>query len=133
MNWERVQENALRNILKDKYENYENARRILKIKTLYERRENLVKNFGKKCIQLEQTKGLFPLNERNQTMQTRNQEKYKILTCKYRKIEKLHCTMYKQNIKQSTRKTELTLTYSALLPVKSCYALCITVWLQDCQ
>ena len=52
MNWERVQKNALRNILKDKYENYENAKRILKIETLYERRKNLMKNFGEKVIQL---------------------------------------------------------------------------------
>ena len=42
VNLERVQKNALRNILKDKYENYENARRVLKIKTLYERREKLL-------------------------------------------------------------------------------------------
>ena len=79
MNLERVQKNALRNTLKDKYENYENARKILKIETLYERRETLLKNFGKKCLKLEQTRELFPLNEINHTMQTRNKEKYKIV------------------------------------------------------
>ena len=79
VNLERVQKNALRNILKDKYENYENARKILKIETLYERRETLLKNFGKKCLKLEQTRELFPLNEINHTMQTRNKEKYKIV------------------------------------------------------
>ena len=79
MNLERVQKNALRNILKDKYENYDNARAVLKIETLYERRRNLLRVFGKKCLMLEQTKELFPLNDRDLTMQTRNQEKYKIL------------------------------------------------------
>ena len=36
---ERVQKNALRNIRKENYVNYENARNILKIETLTERRE----------------------------------------------------------------------------------------------
>ena len=79
LNLERVQKNALRNILKDKYENYENARRILNIETLYERREKLTEIFGKKCLMLEQTKYLFPLNDRTHGMETRNTEKYKIL------------------------------------------------------
>ena len=79
VNLERVQKNALRNILKDKYENYDNARTVLKIETLYERRRNLLRVLGKKCLVLEQTKELFPLNDRELSMQTRNQEKYKIL------------------------------------------------------
>ena len=79
VNLERVQKNALRNILKEKYENYENARKVLKIETLYERRENLLKVFGKKCLLLKQTKELFPLNDRDLIMQTRKKEKYKIL------------------------------------------------------
>ena len=79
VNLERVQKNALRNILKEKYENYENARKVLKIETLYERRENLLKVFGKKCLLLEQTKELFPFNDRDLIMQTRKKEKYKIL------------------------------------------------------
>ena len=79
VNLERVQKNALRNILKDKYENYDNARAELKIETLYERRRNLLRVFGKKCLMLDQTKELLPLNDRDLIMQTRNQEKYKIL------------------------------------------------------
>ena len=65
--------------MKEKYENYDNARKVLKIETLHERRENLLKVFGKKCLLLEQTKELFPLNDRDLTMQTRKKEKYKIL------------------------------------------------------
>ena len=79
INLERVQKNALRNILKEKYESYENARKILKIETLYERREKLLKIFGKKCLKLEQTNYLFPLNDRTHGMQTRKNEKYKVL------------------------------------------------------
>ena len=47
---ERVQKNALRNILKEKYESYENVRLILKIETLAERREKLILALGKKCL-----------------------------------------------------------------------------------
>ena len=65
--------------MKEKYENYDNARKVLKIETLHERRENLLKVFGKKCLLLEQTKELFPLNDRDLIMQTRKKEKYKIL------------------------------------------------------
>ena len=65
--------------MKEKYENYDNARKVFKIETLHERRENLLKVFGKKCLLLEQTKELFPLNDRDLTMQTRKKEKYKIL------------------------------------------------------
>ena len=79
INLERVQKNALRNILKEKYDSYENARKILKIETLYERREKLLKIFGKKCLKLEQTNYLFPLNDRTHGMQTRKNEKYKVL------------------------------------------------------
>ena len=79
INLERVQKNALRNILKEKYENYENARNILKIETLTERRENLIKAYAKKCLQLEQTRDLFPLNNKEHQMRTRNTEKYMVL------------------------------------------------------
>ena len=51
----------------------------MKIETLYERRRNLLGVFGKKCLVLEQTKELFPFNDRELIMQTRNQEKYNIL------------------------------------------------------
>ena len=38
-----------------------------------------MKVFEKKCIVMEQTKELFPLNDRELTMHTTNIEKYKIL------------------------------------------------------
>ena len=39
----------------------------------------MLKNFGKQCLKLEQTRELFPLNEINHRMQTRNKEKYKLV------------------------------------------------------
>ena len=79
MSLERVQKNALRNILKEKYVTYENALEVLNIETLYKRREKLMKTFGRKCLQLDQTKELFPINKNIPNMKTRNHEKFQIL------------------------------------------------------
>ena len=73
---ERVQKNAFRNILQDKYITYEKALQDLKLETLYARREKLLLNFGKKCTLLPQTKFLFPLNNKVHTMNSRKAEKY---------------------------------------------------------
>ena len=49
---ERVQKNAFRNILQDKYISYEQALSDLKMETLFSRREKLLLNFGKKCAEM---------------------------------------------------------------------------------
>ena len=77
-NLERVQKNAVRNILQEKYETYDSALKLLKLETLYERREKLILKFGLKCTQLDQTKHLFPQNRTECEMETRNKEKYKV-------------------------------------------------------
>ena len=82
-----------------KYENYENGRKILKIETLYERREKLTKIFGKKCLMLEQTKHLFPLNNRTHGMETRNTEKKQDTQGKHRKVKKFYSPIYTENVK----------------------------------
>ena len=79
MSLEQVQKNALRNILKEKYETYENALEVLNIETLYKRREKLIRTFGRKCLQLDQTKELFPFNKNIPNIKTRNHEKFQIL------------------------------------------------------
>ena len=47
-NLERVQKNALRNILKERYSNYESSLKLVCLTTLFQRRDNLLYNFGKK-------------------------------------------------------------------------------------
>ena len=76
---ERVQKNAFRNILQDKYITYEKALQDLKLETLYARREKLLLNFGKKCTLLPQTRHLFPLNNKEHNMNLRRTEKYKVI------------------------------------------------------
>ena len=73
---ERVQKNALRNILKEKYSSYTEALKTLKLETLNERREKLIIKYGKQCTKLEQTKYLFPLKKKDHLMKTRTSEPY---------------------------------------------------------
>ena len=85
---ERVQKNALRNILQEKYIDYGTALETLKLETLEKRREKLLLKYGKQCIKLEQTRNLLPLNENDHIMNTRSRNIYKETKCnteRYRK------------------------------------------------
>ena len=73
---ERVQKNACRNILKDKYENYSSALGVLCIDSLVKRREKLILAYGQKCLTLDQTKELFPRNENIDTFKLKTRDKY---------------------------------------------------------
>ena len=76
---ERVQKNACRNILKEKYLNYELSFLSLKLDKLFTRREKLLYSFGKKCLTLEQPKELFPKNNKSHIMNTRIPEEYQVI------------------------------------------------------
>ena len=85
---ERIQKNALRNILQDKYTDYKTALEILNLETLEARRNKLMNRYSKQCLKLDQTKHLFPLKETFHCMQTRKGNKYelnKTYTERYRK------------------------------------------------
>ena len=77
---ERVQKNALRIILQENYESYSQALKIMNLKKLYERREDLCRSFAKKCTKSKNTqvRGLFPLNNAHTTVETRVSEKYHV-------------------------------------------------------
>jgi hypothetical protein len=76
---ERVQKNAFRNNLKEKYQNYEQSLISLKMDSLHLRREMLLYSFGKKCILLDQTKELFPKSNKVHDMKTRNKEEFQVI------------------------------------------------------
>ena len=67
---------ALKIILKDGYQNYEHALEFLNLKTLSDRRSDLCLRFAKKCLKVEKTKDMFPLNESNKQEDLRFKEKY---------------------------------------------------------
>ena len=75
----KVQKNSLRNILKDKYLNYENSLVLCQLDTLCQRREKLLYTFGKKCIYIEQTKHLFTKKKTDHLMKKRNQERFDVI------------------------------------------------------
>ena len=71
---ERVQKVALRIILNDEYEDYQNALQISGLITLSERRKGLCKKFATNCIKNEKMSHMFPTNQ--SLLETRNHEKY---------------------------------------------------------
>ena len=71
---ERVQKVALRIILKQDYESYEQALKVTNLPTLKERRVQLCLGFARKCLKNDKNRDLFPL--RNSTYNTRQPEKF---------------------------------------------------------
>ena len=75
---ERVQKSAMKIILKNRFQGYQNALNRLKLKTLSERREELCLNFAIKCTNNSKLSSMFPRNEKNHQVETRKYEKYKV-------------------------------------------------------
>ena len=83
---ESVQKSACKIILKEYYQDYEKALKILRLENLKDRRENLCKNFAKKCLRNKKVMSMFPLNKSKKIL--RNQNKYSVKfanTERYRK------------------------------------------------
>ena len=75
---ERVQKTAVRLILKERYKNYEDALKILKLDNLEKRRDKLTLNLAKSSLKIQKMNKLFPLNEKHHEMTKRNYEKFKV-------------------------------------------------------
>ena len=67
-------------ILKQEYNNYDDALKRTNLQTLVDRREKLCLNFALKCTTHEKNKEMFPLNKTNHSMSSsmRHQEKYEV-------------------------------------------------------
>ena len=79
---ERVQKSAMRIILKDEYNSYEQALESLMLAKLSEQRDKLCLKFAKNCAENDLTKDLFPLNEA-EGLATRNLGQVQSSVCKY--------------------------------------------------
>ena len=77
---ERVQKCAVKLILGEKYENYEDALTKVDLDSLQDRREKLCKNFALKCINSDnlRAKSMFPVKEVIHQMEVRKYEKYEV-------------------------------------------------------
>ena len=74
---ERVQKVALRLILKENYDNYDQALLLLDLEKLQTRRTDLCLRFAKKCLKNEKSSSMFPLNP-GYDPRLRNSDKYEV-------------------------------------------------------
>ena len=73
----RVQNAAVRIIFGERFENYENALIKVNLESLEIKREELCKNFAKKCVKSEneRARSMFPSGEKMHNMNTRKEER----------------------------------------------------------
>ena len=81
---ERIQKVALRIILQDLYESYENALRVTNLKTLRSRQKTLCLRFAQSCVKSENHRDMFPVN--NKIVNTRPHEKYFVTPAKTNRL-----------------------------------------------
>ena len=97
---ERVQKVALRVILGEKYQCYDNALKLTKLKTLEERHEELCLTFAEKCVKSGKNDDIFPLTKINvnqKDLRNRNVDKFEVL--KKGKVRLLKSSIpYMQNL-----------------------------------
>ena len=79
-----MQKSALRCILGESYNSYEDALKKLGLVTLVERREQMCLKFAKECLKLDKMKMLFPRNESSHSILKRNPEFYKVVSAQTR-------------------------------------------------
>ena len=85
---ERVQKNAFRIILGERYRSYENALNILNLDTLKVRREKLCLRFALKTSKHPKMNKMFPKEEKEHKMTTRNPEKFKVYHAKTERMKR---------------------------------------------
>ena len=86
MDIERIQKVALRIILHEQYENYENALKITGLETLRSRRKNLCLRFAQNCVKSEHNKRMFPVNTK--VVNTRPHEKFVVTQARTERLAK---------------------------------------------
>ena len=79
------------------YSGYEQALAELGILSLDERRENLCRNFARKCLKNNKAKHMFPTNENQHGMKTRNYEEFKVQHANTGRLQKSPL-IYMQNL-----------------------------------
>ena len=94
---ERVHKSALQIIMGGRYIGYEKALVGLGIASLDERREKLCLNFARKCLKNEKSKHMFPINEKQHEMETRNHEDYRVQHANTGRLQKSPL-IYMQNL-----------------------------------
>ena len=90
-------------VLKDKYINYENAKIILNLDSLEERRQILCLKFAKNGIKNNNLNDLFPENDKTHKMKTRAVEKYKVQHANTERLKKSSIIVMQKMLNHDTR------------------------------
>ena len=77
-NLERTQKSFAKLVLREKYNNYNDALKILNLDTLENRRKELTKRFAMNGIMSNTLNDLFPRNDPKHKMERRKKEKFKV-------------------------------------------------------
>ena len=85
---ERVQKTAVKIILGDQYQSYEQGLLKLDIENLSERRKTLCLRFAQKCTKNPKTSNMFPKNIKIHNMETRQPEVFKIQHANTERLQK---------------------------------------------
>ena len=75
---ERTQKTFCKMVLGEKYRSYFEALTVLNLQTLKSRRQMLTVRFAKQSLADGKLREYFPLRKKQHTMNTRNNEKYKV-------------------------------------------------------
>ena len=100
---ERTQKSFAKMVLKDKYINYENAKIILNLDSLEERRHILCLKFAKNGIKHNNLNDLFPENDKIHKMKTRAVEKYKVQHANTERLKKSSIIAMQKMLNHDTR------------------------------
>ena len=76
---ERIQKSAVKCILRQDYDSYEDALLKLGLQSLEERRDAMCFKFAKQCLKLEKLKGLFPRRVSSHNMLKRDSDTFDIV------------------------------------------------------
>ena len=103
---ERVQKAACKVILKEYYEDYDKALKLLRLEKLKDRRQNLCLNFAKNCLKNKKAQSIFPVKTCNRIL--RNQNKYLVKFAANERYKK-STVPYLQNILNEDEKQKAKL------------------------
>jgi hypothetical protein len=85
---ERIQKAAVKIILGNQFNNYEDALEKIDLQSLNERRDELCLKFAKKCLKSEKVKDIFPIREKPHEMELRSNEKYVVKHANTERLKK---------------------------------------------
>ena len=121
---ERVQKAALKVILGEKYQNYEDALRTIKIDSLEERRQKICLKFAQQCLRNEKLRDMFPKNLSDHKMKKRSVEKFIVTKASTERLRKSAIpSMQRQLNTDEKKKREIFKIIENTVPVNNDYYL----------